>query len=77
MWIVTREINEYEQDGAYFVSAFKNKPEFKDLKKLLPRKTDAVIGRLLTRGGGRHLNEHEWFYLQEVRDGQHINELEE
>ena len=34
MWIVTRAINDYNQDGDYFVAAFINKPTFQDLKKL-------------------------------------------
>ncbi|MHA1558483.1 MAG: hypothetical protein ACTSXG_01555 [Alphaproteobacteria bacterium] len=69
MWVVTRKINEYNQDGEYFVAAYTNKPLFQDLKKLLPDKKDAVIERL-TRGGGRQRWEEEWFFLTQVNDGE-------
>lgn len=69
MWIVTREINEYDQDGAYFVAAYEEKPTFHELKVLLPDESDATIGKL-TRGGGRQQFEHEWFYLTEVSSGE-------
>ena len=74
MWIVTRAINQYEQDGEYFVAAYKDKPNFQCLKVLLPGETDATIGKL-TRGGGRHEFEGEWFFLFEVSVGQHIDSI--
>ena len=68
MWVVTREINEYNQDGEYFVSAYMDKPTFKQLKELISA-NDKTIGKL-TRGGGRQKIEDEWYYLREVSDGQ-------
>jgi hypothetical protein len=65
MWVVTREINEYDQDGAYFVAVYTDMPDFTQLKALLPQETDTTIGKL-TRGGGREKDEQEWFYLEEV-----------
>jgi len=72
MWILTREINEYNQDGEYFVCAFKEKPTFNDLKKTLKGLSDVTIGKL-TRGGGRQDFEGEWYYLSEVKDGELYN----
>jgi len=69
MWVVTRAINQYDQDGDYFVAVFHNKPSFKDLKKLLPQENNVTIGKL-TRGGGRQEYEGEWFFLTEVKNGQ-------
>lgn len=69
MWIVTRSINEYDQDGEYFVSAFVDKPDFKRLKKLFPNESDATIGKL-TRGGGRQNAEYEWYELVETKEGE-------
>jgi len=69
MWVVTREINQFEQDGEYLVSVFKDKPTFQALKALLPSESDVTIGKL-TRGGGRHGNEYEWFNLFSVENGQ-------
>ena len=67
-WIVTREVNEYDQDGEYFVSVFDEKPTFKELKEVLPYESDATIGKL-TRGGGRQGSEAEWFFLREIKTG--------
>jgi hypothetical protein len=53
VWVVTSGINEYNQDGEYFVAVFKNKPSFVELKELLPNADDVTLGKL-TRGGGRH-----------------------
>ena len=63
VWVVTREINEYNQDGEYFVAVFKNKPTFQQLKKLL-NEDDVTIDKL-TRGGGRQSTEYEWYNLLE------------
>lgn len=69
MWIVTREIYEKNQDGEYFVAAYYKKPGFQQLRNLLPDKSDATIERL-TRGGGIHHGDDEWFHLIEVREGE-------
>jgi hypothetical protein len=69
LWIVTRAINQYDQDGDYFVAAFIEKPSFQELKALLPKESDKTIGKL-TRGGGRQGCEDEWFYLTEIGVGQ-------
>ena len=68
MWIVTRDINEYEQDGDYFVAAYHDKPSFKALKELLPGETDVNVGKL-TRGGGRQAWEYQWYNLIEIEEG--------
>jgi hypothetical protein len=67
MWIVTREINAYEQDGEYFVAAYLNKPGFAELKATIGA-SDVVIGKL-TRGGGRHDDENTWYRLFEAVEG--------
>lgn len=69
MWVVTREINQYDQDGHYLVCVFENKPNFQDLKKVLSDESDVTIGKL-TRGGGRQKYEDEWFYLTELKSGE-------
>lgn len=69
MWVVTRAVNDYNQDGDYFVSAFTNEPTFEDLKKLLPGESDETIGKL-TRGGGRQDFEGNWYYLTEMKSGE-------
>lgn len=69
IFVVTRAINQYDQDGDYFVAAFLEKPSFQDLKKLLPKENDTTIGKLL-RGGGRQKYENEWFFLTEIKSGE-------
>lgn len=69
MWIITEEVNDYNQCGEYFVAAFDNKPTFQELKKLLPYENDVTIGKL-TRGGGRQEVEDVWYYLTEVKNGE-------
>lgn len=68
MWIITAEINDYNQEGEYFVAAYNEKPTFKQLKELLPNQNDVTIGKL-TRGGGRQKYENEWYNLKEVKEG--------
>lgn len=34
VWVLTREINAYEQDGEYFVKVFPAKPSWEDLENL-------------------------------------------
>ena len=69
VWVVTREINMYDQDGEYFVAGYIEEPTFADLKKLLPHSSDATVGKL-TRGGGREKVEDEWYHLAEVEVGE-------
>jgi len=69
MWVITRAINQYDQDGDYLVSVFENKPTFQDLSKLLPYESAVTIGKL-TRGGGRQKYEGEWYYLSELKNGE-------
>ncbi len=61
-WILTKEINEYYQDGEYFVAVFAEKPERQVLTAAgVP--TDRL--RHVLKGGGRVGTEDEWFHLRE------------
>jgi hypothetical protein len=71
MYIVTREINDYNQDGEYFVAAYPSLPTFTELKELLPDSRDDVLGKLL-RGGGRVEYEYTWYNLTEVKAGEGV-----
>lgn len=33
VWILTREINQYDQDGSYFESVFQDKPSWEQLEE--------------------------------------------
>jgi hypothetical protein len=69
MWVVTREINQYFQDGEYFVSCFINKPNVQQLKAVVPRLRDDAAKHLLS-GGGRLTFEDEWWNLHECSEGE-------
>lgn len=75
VWVLTREINAYEQDGAYFEAVFKTKPSLKTLAEYMQRQShrvgDDVMAAVaflehLRAGGGRRGVENEWFVLEEV-----------
>jgi len=70
VWILTREINEHDQAGEYFVEVFRDRPEHWQLSSLgVP--TNRL--RHVLNGGGRvtrmkngHPNmDNEWFFLKE------------
>ncbi len=62
IWILTRAINEYDQDGEYFVDAWDKKPTHQTLTL-----SGVPQNRLrhVLNGGGRVEFEYEWFFLRE------------
>jgi len=75
MWILTREINEYDQDGAYFEAAFENKPDLYELSnyfypandfKRLNKEQLTFLIHVLNNGGRREF-EHTWYNLFEYQ----------
>lgn len=64
VWVLTREINEYDQYGEYFVACFSEKPS----KQLLLKAEvpESHLDHLLNNGGGRIGIEDEWYFLREV-----------
>jgi len=69
MWIVTSEVNDYDQYGEYFVCAFIEKPTKKQLTKSTGF-TDESFLRHLLKGGGRKKGEGEWYHLTEYKEGE-------
>jgi hypothetical protein len=73
VWVLTREINQYDQDGEYFVAVFKTKPTAKQLAHTLTsynHLSSNVMAALATvlhilDGGGREGTEDEWYNLRE------------
>lgn len=70
-WVLTREVNDYNQDGEYFVAIFDKKPSISELIDFF--NGDMVSGisakELLKwvihvhEGGGRRASEDEWYML--------------
>ncbi len=66
IWLLTYEINEYDQAGEYFLAAFSSKPTIADLD----RKINGVRLEYLHHvycGGGRQNNEDTWYHLREYK----------
>ena len=63
VWVLTREINQYDQDGEYFEAVFLEKPNYAKLK---PFGIPDDMMRWVMDGGGRKGVEDEWWYLREV-----------
>lgn len=64
VWVLTREINEYDQDGAYFEEVFKDYPTKAKLMKAGVDEEHA--DHLLSGNSGRISREDEWWYLEEL-----------
>lgn len=62
VWILTSEVNDYNQHGAYFEKVFPNKPSKEDLKEF--SNDDRELEHIL-KGGGRRYSEESWYYLTE------------
>ena len=62
VYIITREINEYNQDGAYFEKAYKTFPTIDKLQEDL--NIDIKTAKHIIKGGGRKSVEDEWYNLE-------------
>lgn len=67
IWILTKEYNQYNQFGAYYVEAFVNKPTFDQIFDRLKKfygyaPTEDECYHILS-GGGRISDEYMWFTL--------------
>ena len=74
-WVLTREHNEYDQMGEYFVAVFQGKPTFQQVEPPVAEwarddsdspKLGHIVGNLLRKGGGRIKDEYTWFFLKEI-----------
>ena len=62
IYVLTREINEYDQDGAYFETLFFGKPTIDEIKKYTINDDD--VAKHILNGGGRIKHENTWWYLK-------------
>lgn len=62
VWVLTRGINEYNQDGEYYENVFANKPT---AKQLIDCGVHAAEVEHVLKGGGRTKHEYYWFFLRE------------
>jgi len=66
LFVITYEVNDYDQYGEYFVMAFAKRPALEDLKSL---EVDDRTKTHILAGGGRRGIEREWYTLCEVEEG--------
>ena len=71
IWVLTKEYNDYDQHGAYFVYAWRGKPTGEQLAKqlLLSESIEAdrqLLDHILA-GGGREKWEDSWYNLEAVK----------
>lgn len=64
VWVLTWEIDDYDQYGQYFVGVFLAKPTVEVLaKKDIDLET---AEHLIATGGGRRKHERTWYHLREM-----------
>ena len=68
IWVLTRGINDYNQDGDYFVAAFINKPTVTELENIMKCTESYAIH--VQNGGNKLSQQQEWYFLQELASGQ-------
>ena len=74
IWVLTTEVNAYDQYGEYFVCVFASKPTFHEVKAAVLKDSkyidksilDVTCGNLVRNGGGRIDDEDCWYFLREV-----------
>lgn len=67
VWVLTYEVNEYNQYGEYFIEMWTDKPSKEALEKYVSGyrwSSDDDLEHLLN-GGGRRGYEDDWYYLIE------------
>ena len=68
MFVVTRAINQYDQDGDYLETVFTGKPSMAEIKSFF--QCDDEFAEHILNGGGRRGTENTWYYLTEIQNGE-------
>jgi len=70
VYILTSEVNAYDQYGEYFCAVFLEKPSLFQLKKLLGEHWPEEQINHILNGGGRVKSENYWYNLRTVKPGE-------
>lgn len=77
LWVLTHQVNDYNQCGDYFVAAWRKKPTkdqlrtaLHDLDSICP--SDELVNHVYTTGG-RQGTEDYWYTLRELKEGEIID----
>ena len=66
MWLLTKEYNDYDQYGEYYVYAWNHRPNLQEVDLALDTLTDGYHDiKHILNGGGRQKDEDIWFNLFE------------
>ena len=68
MWVVTRSVNDYNQDGDYLEGIFDHKPSVNELMELL--ECNEEYAEHVQNGGGRRYFDGVWYFLTEMKSGE-------
>ncbi|MNK14333.1 hypothetical protein D3C87_324440 [compost metagenome] len=74
IYILTKEYNEYDQFGSYFIHAWQWKPTIAEMKVHDRFITDEIGLHLSVHGGGRIADEDVWFHLEIIDNERFKNE---
>lgn len=77
VWVLTREENDYDQHGDYFVAVFKKFPTLLAIWEALDSEensgartgistNDVELFSHIQKGGGRRYPEETWYHLREI-----------
>jgi len=65
VWVLTREINKYNQEGEYFEKVFFEKPTSKELSEYTRMSKEYCEEFIIRRKGRR--TDHTWYNLYEFK----------
>lgn len=63
IWVLTKEYNDYNQYGEYYISAFKEKPSIEMITNIVGCSDE--LAEWILSGGGREGYEDVWYNLIE------------
>jgi hypothetical protein len=68
IWVLTKEYNDYNQHGEYFIHAWLEKPTKENLQEYLNSWYLQAFSEHILNGGGRKRLEDEWYNLVVVEN---------
>jgi len=69
LWVLTKEYNDHDQHGEYFICIFEGKPSS---FQLMENGVSSHCTNHVLEGGGRIGQEYEWYYLYQPDDTEYI-----
>ena len=67
VWVLTSEVNEYDQFGEYFEHAWPYKPTKEEVEEHVQGKSEDYINWIYSGGGRTRKYEYKWYHFYEVK----------